>query len=149
MARSAIEKDVIKAFLGDDTEFKGFLSFEGTVRIDGRFEGEVATEDNLIIGEHATVKAEVKAGTVLIQGLMEGDIHATKKIQIASKGKLVGNIATPALIIEDGAVLEGAVAMLKTDDKKLRVLPGKRDQEGGEASSSGEGGAQKTPAAGA
>jgi len=125
MARDALEKDVIKAFLGDDTEFKGVLSFEGTVRIDGKFEGEVHTHDNLIVGEGAEVKAEVQVGTILIQGYMEGDVNATRKIQIASKGKLIGNIHTPALHIEDGAILEGSVSMLQADDKKLRAVGGK------------------------
>ncbi len=129
MARKDMGKDVIKAFLGDETEFKGVLSFEGTVRIDGLFEGEVITEDNLIIGETATVKAEIKVGAVIVQGYMEGNINASNKIQIASKGKLIGNITTPVLHIEEGAILEGNVSMLKKDEKKLRILPSKKDQQ--------------------
>lgn len=132
MARDAIQKDVIKAFLGDDTEFKGLLTFEGTVRIDGKFEGEIVTEDNLIIGEKAYIRAEIKVGSILIQGTVEGDIRASKKVQISSKGKLIGNIHTAALQIEDGAVLEGSVSMMRGEEKKLRVLPGKKDaQESG------------------
>ncbi len=131
MARESLDKDVIKAFLGNDTEFKGVLTFDGTVRIDGVFEGEVITNDNLIIGESAKIRAEVKVGTILIQGYMEGDIIASRKIQIASKGRLIGNIVTPALLIEDGAVLEGAVSMLKKDDAKLKVLPGKTKKTSG------------------
>lgn len=127
MARDAIQKDVIKAFLGDDTEFKGLLTFEGTVRIDGVFEGEIVTEDNLIIGEKAHIRAEIKVGSVLIQGMVEGNIHASKKVQISSKGKLTGNIHTAALQIEDGAVLDGSVSMMRGEEKKLRVLPGKKD----------------------
>lgn len=129
MGRSNMGKDVIKAFLGDETEFKGVLSFEGTVRIDGRFEGEVLTEDNLIIGEKALVKAEIKVGTILIQGVMEGNIYAAQKIQIASKGKVIGNITTPTLHIEEGALLEGSVSMLNQDEKKIHVLPRKKHNQ--------------------
>lgn len=129
MGRSDVGKDVIKAFLGDETEFKGVLSFEGTVRIDGRFEGEVLTEDNLIIGEKALVKAEIKVGTIIVQGVMEGNIYAAQKIQIASKGKVIGNIITPALHIEEGAILEGSVSMLNHDEKKVRILPLKKHQQ--------------------
>ncbi len=118
-------KDVVKAFLGDDTEFKGVLSFEGTVRVDGSFEGEIETNDNLIVGEKAVVRAEVKVGTVLIQGLVEGNISAVKKVHIASTGKLVGNITTPSLIVEEGAKVEGFVSMLGDEAKNLRVVPGK------------------------
>ena len=136
MARDAIEKDVIKAFLGDDTEFKGLLSFDGTVRIDGRFEGEVETKDNLIIGEHAKVRAEIKVGTIMIQGSFEGNITAEKKLHITSKGKVIGNITTPALHVEDGAVLEGAVSMIKRDAGKIRPLVLKKGAEAGESAPS-------------
>lgn len=129
MGRGGADKDVIKAFLGDETEFKGVLSFEGTVRIDGRFEGEVLTEDNLIIGEKASVKAEIKVGTIHIQGVMEGNIYAAEKIQIAAKGKVIGNIITPILHIEEGAILEGSVSMLNQDEKKVRILPRKKYNE--------------------
>jgi len=132
MGRSNMEKDVIKAFLGDETEFKGTLSFEGTVRIDGRFEGEVLTEDNLIIGDKALVKAEIKVGAILVQGVVEGNIYAAQKIQIASKGKLIGSIVTPSLHIEEGAILEGSVSMLNHDEKKIHILPRKRHNNTGD-----------------
>ncbi|HEB71271.1 MAG TPA: polymer-forming cytoskeletal protein [Nitrospirae bacterium] len=132
MGRSNMEKDVIKAFLGDETEFKGVLSFEGTVRIDGRFEGEVLTEDNLIVGDKALVKAEIKVGAILVQGVVEGNIYAAQKIQIASKGKLIGSIITPSLHIEEGAILEGNVSMLNHDEKKIRILPRKKHNNTGD-----------------
>lgn len=116
MARDNIEKDVIKAFLGDDTEFRGLLTFEGTVRIDGKFEGEIITNDNLIIGEHASVKAEIRVGAIMVQGMMEGNILAQKKLHITSKGKVIGNVTAPTLHIEDGAILEGAVSMIKPEE---------------------------------
>ncbi|VAX23483.1 hypothetical protein MNBD_NITROSPINAE02-342 [hydrothermal vent metagenome] len=112
------DKDVIRAFLGEDTDFKGLLSFEGTVRLDGRFEGEVTSDDNLIIGESAEVKAEIHVGTVLIQGKVEGNIRASKKLTITNKGKVIGNVDTTALHIEEGAVLEGKVTMITHEDAK-------------------------------
>ena len=154
MARATADKDVIKAFLGDDTEFKGVLSFEGTVRIDGHFEGEVRTEDNLIIGEKARVKADVKVGAILVHGRMEGNIRATQKIHIAGKGKLVGDIITPSLHVEDGAILQGSVSMLKDDEKKLRVIPAPaKNRQDNENKPVGmpkaQSGKHRTPAAGA
>ncbi|MDH5510886.1 MAG: polymer-forming cytoskeletal protein [Nitrospinota bacterium] len=105
-------KDVIKAFLGEDTEFNGTLTFAGTVRIDGQFEGKINTSDNLIIGEKSKVKAEISVGTLLVQGSLTGDVTATKRVHIATKGKIIGNVTTPALNIEDGALLQGGVKML-------------------------------------
>ena len=133
MARNTMEKDVIKAFLGDDTEFKGLLQFEGTVRIDGHFEGEVNTKDNLIIGESAHVKAEIKVGTIMIQGRLEGNIIADKKVHITNKGRVIGNVIAPALHIEDGAVLEGSVSMIKREEGKVRPLVLKKGGDGGKS----------------
>ena len=122
MARETMEKDVIKAFLGDETEFTGFLTFEGTVRIDGKFNGEIKTSDNLIVGQTAVIKATINVGSIMVIGRVEGDIFATKKLQISSKGQVVGNVFTPALHIEDGAVLEGNVSMAK-HESDANVLP--------------------------
>ena len=58
----------IKAYIGEDTVFKGVLSFEGTVRIDGKFEGQVNTNDTLIIGETGDIVADIEAGTVICKG---------------------------------------------------------------------------------
>ncbi len=135
MARDAIEKDVIKAFLGEDTEFNGHLNFEGTVRIDGVFEGDIFTNDNLIVGEKARIMAEVKVGTIMVQGRVEGNIHAARKVHITSKGQIIGNIAAPALQIEDGAVVDGQITMLKKEETKVRPLIRKAANETPEATS--------------
>jgi cytoskeletal protein CcmA (bactofilin family) len=118
------EKDAIKAFLGDDTEFEGQLHFEGTVRIDGRFKGEISTDDTLIVGEHADVQAEIHVGSLMVQGKVEGNVVATKKLHITSKGKLIGNITSPVLHIEEGAILEGTVTMIDRGDGS-KALPRK------------------------
>ena len=69
----------IKAYMGEDTVFNGSLNFDGTVRIDGKFEGKVTTEDTLIIGETGHLMAEINAGTVICMGRVEGTIVASKK----------------------------------------------------------------------
>ncbi|MDH4184494.1 MAG: polymer-forming cytoskeletal protein [Nitrospinota bacterium] len=117
-------KDVIKAFLGEDTEFSGTLTFGGTVRIDGLFEGKIETSDNLIIGDKSKVKAEINVGTLLVQGVLTGDVVASKRIHITSTGKLYGNIATPALNVEDGAVMQGGIKMLSGDEPKAKPAQG-------------------------
>ena len=130
MARDIIEKDMIKAFLGDETEFKGLLTFDGTVRIDGKFEGEIITNDNLIVGEPAHIRAEISVGTAMVQGKVEGNIAASKKLHITSKGTVIGNVSSPTLHMEDGAVLEGAVTMIKTDESgKVRPFIRKKPAE--------------------
>jgi cytoskeletal protein CcmA (bactofilin family) len=117
-------KEEVKAFLGEGTEFKGLLSFEGTVRIDGKFEGEVVTKDILILGENAVMNADVTVGTIITRGKVTGNITATKKIEVYKDGEIVGNIKTPLLIVEEGAILDGKCEMVKRD-KKVTVLPTK------------------------
>ncbi len=117
-------KDEVKAFLGEGTEFKGLLSFEGTVRIDGKFEGEVVSKDTLIVGESASINAEVSIGTIVIRGKVTGNVVATKKIEIRSDGEVIGNIKTPFLFVEEGAILDGKCEMIRKD-KKVTVLPTK------------------------
>ena len=110
----------IKAYMGEDTVFNGLLNYSGTVRIDGKFEGQVATEDTLIIGETGHVMAEISAGTVVCMGYVEGTVIASQKIEIHSTSKVVGNINSPALHIELGGVFDGTCDM---SGKETKIIP--------------------------
>ena len=118
------EEASIKAYLGVDAIFKGTLTFEGTVRIDGKFEGQVNTNDTLIIGETGDIVAEIEAGTVICKGRMKGTIVASKKIEMHPSSKIVGNVQTPALNIELGAVLDGNCDMTGREGKKIVNIKG-------------------------
>jgi len=107
----------IKAYMGKDTVFNGSLNFEGTVRIDGKFEGQVTTEDTLIIGEAGHLKADISAGTVVCMGRVEGTVMASKKVEIHSTSKVVGNVKSPALYIELGGELDGNCEMTGKESK--------------------------------
>ncbi len=119
--KKVADQGQIRAFLGDGTEFEGLLSFDGTVRIDGRFKGEIQTNDTLIIGESGHVEAEVKAGHCIIMGGMVGNIRAAGKVEIASSGKMNGNILTPVLIVQEGGLIEGNISMKKEADQPQKV----------------------------
>src|SRR5210317_1717327 len=93
---TTVARGEIKAFLGEGTDFKGILTFEGTVRIDGKLEGEVYTKDTLIVGESAVVGAEINVHTIVISGVVRGNINATGKIEVHRPGKLFGNVKTPS-----------------------------------------------------
>ena len=109
----------IKAYLGSDALFKGTLSFEGTVRIDGKFEGQVETNDTLVIGETGDMKADVNVGTLVCKGKLNGAVVASEKIEMHPASKITGNIQTPALSIELGAVLDGHLNMTERESKKV------------------------------
>ena len=110
----------IKAYMGEDTIFNGLLNYSGTVRIDGKFEGQVITEDTLIIGETGHLMAEISAGTIICMGYVEGNLMASQKIEIHSTSKVVGNIKSPALNIELGGVFDGTCDMT---GKETKIIP--------------------------
>ena len=116
------EDSQIKAYMGEGAVFNGSLSFEGTVRIDGKFEGEVNTDDTLIIGETGHLRAEIFAGTVICLGRVEGTIIASKKVEIHSNSRVVGNIKSPALYIELGGILDGSCDMTGKENKIIPLV---------------------------
>jgi cytoskeletal protein CcmA (bactofilin family) len=97
----------ITTLLGRGATFEGKLTFEGTVRIDGRFKGEVFSDDVLVIGEGAQVEATIDVGEVIIQGIVVGNITAKRSIEIHAPGRVKGDLHTPSLQIDKGVVFEG------------------------------------------
>src|SRR3954467_15565247 len=97
--------------LGRGSEFEGKLSFEGTVRIDGKLTGEIFSDDVLIVGEGAEVKAEINVGAIVIEGTVQGNIHAKRSVEIHTPAKVRGNITTPSLFIEKGVLFDGTCQM--------------------------------------
>ena len=118
-------KNEINAFLGNDTEFEGKLSFKGTVRIDGNFKGEIYTEGTLIVGESAVITSDIHVSHIIISGEIKGNIIAESRIEIHAPGKVFGNIKAPTIVIEEGVVFEGNCQMQKiqgNEDQKLTVV---------------------------
>ena len=101
----------ISAFLGKETVFEGKMTFEGVFRLDGKFEGEIFESGTLIVGETATVKGKIGVNTIIINGLVEGEVHAKGRVEIHSLGKLYGNLTTPIITIAEGGILEGQCKM--------------------------------------
>ena len=98
-------------FFGKGADFKGVVSFNGTIRIDGRVKGEIHTTGTLIVGEHAVIEGIVSVGTLMNSGKIKGTITAIEKIQILKSGVLVGDIRTPVIAIEEGSRFHGMCDM--------------------------------------
>ncbi|UCG38604.1 MAG: polymer-forming cytoskeletal protein [bacterium] len=128
---AAAPRGEIKAFLGEGTDFKGILTFEGTVRIDGQMEGEIYTKDTLIVGESAVVNAEINVHTVIISGVVRGNINASGKIEVHRPGKLFGNVKTPSIFIEEGVIFEGNCSMVQNagEEKKVSTIASRKSAE--------------------
>jgi cytoskeletal protein CcmA (bactofilin family) len=101
----------VHTLLGKGSEFEGKLTFEGQVRIDGKFSGQIHTKDVLVVGEGARINAEIYAGTVIVNGVVEGNIRATQMIELHQPGRIKGNIESPALSMDKGVIFEGSCKM--------------------------------------
>lgn len=112
----------IIAFLGKGTEFKGVLSYEGTVRIDGKVEGEIITKGTLVVGESAVINAEVVVGTLVCGGKITGNISSKDKAHLLAPATIIGTIKTPVLIIEEGVRFDGKCDMLAKEEKKVSQI---------------------------
>ncbi len=105
------DQSEITAFLGKGTEFKGVLSFEGTIRVDGKLDGEVISNDTLIAGDGAFLQGEISVGTIILSGKIVGNVNASQKVHLLAPASVQGNIKTPKLIIEEGVTLDGKCEM--------------------------------------
>ncbi len=101
----------IHTLLGKGSEFEGKLTFEGQVRIDGRYSGQISTKDVLVVGEGARVTAEINAGHVIINGNVEGLIRATQLVELHPPARVKGTIETPAMTMDKGVIFEGTTKM--------------------------------------
>ncbi len=113
----ALPATEITALLGRGTRFEGKLYFEGRVRIDGQFKGEIKSDDTLVIGDGAEVHAEIDVATVIIRGgVVHGNVRASQSVEIHAPGKLVGNIHSPSLYVERGVAFQGSCRMDVVDE---------------------------------
>jgi cytoskeletal protein CcmA (bactofilin family) len=142
-------KDEINAFLGSGTSYTGKLNFQGSVRIDGNFTGEVESKGTLVIGKDAHVEGEIKVAQMVISGNINGEIEATEKVVLHKTANMIGSLKTPVLVIEEGAVIEGQITM----GAKSKAKPGSKTEDASKipsffSRSKGEGAPPKTDQAG-
>jgi cytoskeletal protein CcmA (bactofilin family) len=109
--KPAQEGQDISAFVGKGVEFKGTISYSGTVRIDGYLDGEIHTDGVLLIGEDAVLQAKITAGTVVCKGKITGDIAVKEQVKLRAPAVVNGSVKTPLLSMEDGVLFNGSLEM--------------------------------------
>lgn len=109
----------VNALLGPGSTFEGKLTFEGTVHINGTFVGEIRSKDTLVIGAGGRVQGEVHVGTLIVDGELSGTVRALHLVELHAPARFRGSLATPALVVERGAVLEGTSRMEQLDQPGL------------------------------
>lgn len=116
----------ISGFIDKETEIIGDIKFKENFRIDGIFKGKILSGGGLIVGETGEVEAEIEVISIAINGRVKGSIKAKEKIEIFSKGRVIGSVVAPKLIIEDGAFFQGSCQMeMKALESKTRETEGK------------------------
>ena len=116
MARD-IKEGRLSGFVGNGTVLNGETNFQTMLRVDGHLTGRISSEEGtLIVGATGKVDANITVATAIINGTVNGDIEAAEKIELGRTARVVGNIQTARLLIEDGAILEGSCSMLKAKE---------------------------------
>lgn len=108
----------VETLIGKGTKMSGFLQAEGTVRIEGEFEGDINTESDVVIGGEAKVQSVVKGENVTLAGRLEGSVEAAQLLEIRSSGTMLGDINVGNLVVEDGAHFSGNCQMFAPGEKK-------------------------------
>ncbi len=115
-----IKDGSLSGFVGSGTVITGEASFKSMLRVDGRFSGRISSAGGaLIVGAGGQVDANIEVSVATIHGVVNGDIIASDRIELGRAAKLNGNIQTPSLMIEQGAIFEGSCKMLKATDKAV------------------------------
>ena len=107
----SVKSDGDYTFLAKGVVIEGIAKLEGVVRIDGHFNGEITTNDMLIIGEHAVIRGSISADEIICSGKIEAHMTAKKRIQLLHPAVVIGDIATPTFSMEEGVFFQGTCDM--------------------------------------
>ncbi len=103
----ALKSEAVNSVIGDKSVFEGRFLINGTIQINGKYEGSVLRVDQIFIGPGGRVKANLEASSVVIEGVVIGNVRATTRVMLMPTARVVGDLKTPELIIQNGVVLEG------------------------------------------
>lgn len=105
------EDSFINSIVGEGTHFRGHLELAGLLRIDGDFSGSIKTKGKVLVGKDGRADCNIDAGTVVVGGIVRGTISSSEKVIILASAMVVGDIYAPRLIVEEGVVIDGTLAI--------------------------------------
>lgn len=128
--KSSAPRGNLTAFIDEGSEIEGKYAFSGTVMLNGKFRGEIASTDTLIVGERGVVNATVRVGTAIVDGELVGNVVATERIELKGKARVFGDLEAPVIVVHEGVLFEGHCRMTKTKPaettRDFSVVPLKR-----------------------
>lgn len=125
---SATRSGTFESLLGKGIEIQGTLTSKGSLRVDGKLQGKLHSEGDVMIGHGAVVKADIEAANVTIAGEVTGNVKCTGRLELLSSGRLRGDISVGSLVISEGAVFSGAAEMTKLSEPQPKI-PTDRQRE--------------------
>ena len=114
--------DSMNSVIGPGSIFEGKFYISGSLKIDGKFEGEIKTEDALVVGETGKIKTNITAKNVVVAGTKIGNIQAESEVRLEKSGKLLGDITAPMLNIQPGVIAKGTITITGGQKKDVRKV---------------------------
>jgi cytoskeletal protein CcmA (bactofilin family) len=114
-------KDSLNSTIGEGSSFEGKFYISGSLRIDGKFEGEIKTDDELVVGETGKVKTNIEARSVVIAGTVVGNIAAREEVKLLETAKVLGDVIAPAISIQRGVIMQGNIRITGNGKKDPRA----------------------------
>ena len=118
-------KGDLTAFIDEASEIEGKYTFSGTVMLNGKFKGEIISNDTLIIGEKGVVNAQIRAGTILISGEVVGNVLGSERVELRGSARVFGDVEAPIVVVEEGVLFEGHCRMTKSRPEAEAVSTGR------------------------
>jgi cytoskeletal protein CcmA (bactofilin family) len=116
------KNDATNCIIGEGSIFDGRFYVNGSIMIEGKFQGDIRTDDQLIVGPTGKVKTDIQARKVTIAGTLIGNISASEEVTLLHTGKVLGNITTPKLSVEQGVITEGKVTITSGQNDDTRKI---------------------------
>jgi len=115
----------LAAFIDEGSQIEGKYTFSGTVMLNGKFTGEIVTNDTLIVGEKGVINANIRAGQALVSGEVVGNIQASERVELKRTARVFGDVEAPIIVVEEGVLFEGHCRMAKMN--QITEVPRARD----------------------
>ena len=131
--------------LGPDANFKGELSFEKGMRLQGRFEGKITTPGRVHVAKEAKMQADVEAGAIIVEGEVQGNLSAADRIELKNTARYEGDLRASKLVVEEGAAFSGHVSVGPDSVKGGAGRPGGGQQQHRPGGQGGGGQPQQQP----
>ena len=109
---------MINTVIGENSKIEGLLAASDPARIDGFLQGKILSKSSVIVGEHGVVKGDIKAEEILVAGTVYGNLTAGQRIELTETGRVLGDMITKTLVIDEGASFKGNCTMEVVEERK-------------------------------